>query len=224
VDAVFATGTAHRAGPDGELRHGRNLAGAVAAAGVPHVVYVSGDGAGPDIPLPLFRVKHQVEALIRSLPAAHTILAPVYLMENLFNPWNLAALQAGVFPSPVDVDVRLQQVAIADLVGLATLAIERPEAFADQRIRVASDELAAREAADALARVTGRQFTAVKPPRMSLRRGCARYSPGSSGPATTSTFPSCVVVTRTSDGTPTRHGCAPSDLGWRRSAPSSTPP
>jgi uncharacterized protein YbjT (DUF2867 family) len=160
MDAVFATGTAHRAGPDGELRHGRNLAGAVAAAGVRHVVYVSGDGAARDSPLPLFRVKHQVEEQIRSLAAAHTILAPVYLMENLFNPWNLAALQAGVFPSPVDVDVRLQQVAIADLVGLATLAIERPEAFADQRIRVASDELAAREAADALARVTGRQFTA----------------------------------------------------------------
>lgn len=31
ADAVFATGTAHRVGPAGEARHGRNLADAVAA-------------------------------------------------------------------------------------------------------------------------------------------------------------------------------------------------
>src|SRR5437588_7452801 len=31
VDAVFAAGTAHRAGPEGELRHGENLVQAAAA-------------------------------------------------------------------------------------------------------------------------------------------------------------------------------------------------
>jgi uncharacterized protein YbjT (DUF2867 family) len=41
VDALFATGTAHRAGPQGELRHGRNVADAAAAAGVQHLVYCS---------------------------------------------------------------------------------------------------------------------------------------------------------------------------------------
>jgi uncharacterized protein YbjT (DUF2867 family) len=158
TDAVFATGTAHRAGPEGELRHGHNLAEAVAAAGVPHVVYCSGDGAAPDSPVPLFRVKHQVEEHIRSLPAAHTILAPVYFMENLFNPWNLTALQSGVLPSPIDVDLPLQQVAVADLVALAALAIERPHEFAERRIKLASDELTANEAAEALSRVTGRDF------------------------------------------------------------------
>lgn len=56
VDAMFATGTVHRAGPDGELRHGRNIVRAATAAGVPHLVYSSGDGAAPDSPLPLFRV------------------------------------------------------------------------------------------------------------------------------------------------------------------------
>jgi uncharacterized protein YbjT (DUF2867 family) len=160
VDAMFATGTAHRAGPDGELRHGRAIADAVTASGVPRLIYTSGDGAAADSPLPLFRVKHHVEHYIRSLPIAHTILAPVYFMENLFNPWNLPALQAGVFPSPIDVDLPLQQAAIADVASVAALAIERPEEFAGRRIRVASDELTAADAADALARVTGRPFTA----------------------------------------------------------------
>jgi uncharacterized protein YbjT (DUF2867 family) len=160
MDAVFAIGTAHRAGFEGELRHGRNIAAAAAAAGVPHLVYVSGDGAAPDSPLPLFRVKHQVEQHIRSLPIAYTILAPVYFMENLFNPWNLPALQAGVLPSPIAVDVPLQQVAIADVAAVAVLAIERPDEFAGQRIRLASDELTAEQGAEILSRIIGRAIDA----------------------------------------------------------------
>jgi uncharacterized protein YbjT (DUF2867 family) len=158
TDAVFATGTAHRAGPDGELRHGRNLAASVKAAGGPHLVYCSGDGAAADSPLPLFRVKHQVEEQIRSSSVSHTIIAPVYLMENLFNPWNLPALRAGVLPSPIPVHLPLAQVAMADVVELAALAIERPEEFAGRRITIASDELTAVQAAGVLSEVVGRSF------------------------------------------------------------------
>jgi uncharacterized protein YbjT (DUF2867 family) len=158
VDALFATGTTHRAGPDGERRHGRNLAAGAAAADVPHVVYVSGDGAAADSPLPLFRVKHEIEEIIRALPGRHTILAPVYFMENLFNPWNLRALRAGAFPSPVPVDLPLQQVAVADIAALAVIALERPDEFAGERIAIASDQVTARTAADALSSVLGRRF------------------------------------------------------------------
>jgi uncharacterized protein YbjT (DUF2867 family) len=171
VDAMFATGTAHRAGPDGELRHGRNVANAATAAGVPHIVYSSGDGAAPDSQLPLFRVKHQVEEYIRSLPIAHTILAPVYFMENLFNPWNVPTLKAGTFPSPIPVELPLQHVAIADLAKLAVMAIERPEEFAGRRLKVASDELSAEHAAQVLARVLDRDFTAEQLPREELSPG-----------------------------------------------------
>jgi uncharacterized protein YbjT (DUF2867 family) len=171
VDAMFATGTAHRAGPDGELRHGRNIVRAASAAGVPHLVYSSGDGAAPDSPLPLFRVKHQVEEHIRSLPIAHTILAPVYFMENLFNPWNLPMLQAGAFPSPIPVELPMQQVATADLALLAALAIERPDEFGGQRVPIASDEITAEQAAHALSRELGREFTAAQVPGERLPPG-----------------------------------------------------
>src|SRR6266513_2042901 len=57
MDAVFASGTAHKAGPDGEERHGRNLADALARAGAPHLVFVSGAGADRDTGLPLFDAK-----------------------------------------------------------------------------------------------------------------------------------------------------------------------
>src|SRR5215469_5485605 len=91
VDAVFASGTAHRAGPAGEERHGRNLAEALAAAGAPRLVFVSGAGADRHTGLPLLNAKWAVEQRISQLRLPATVIAPVYLMENLFNPWNLAA-------------------------------------------------------------------------------------------------------------------------------------
>ena len=160
ADAAFATGTAHQAGPEGELRHSRNLADAAVAAGVPHLVYSSGDGAAADSSLALFRAKFAVEEHIRSLPIRHTILAPVYFMENLFNPWNLSALGAGRFPSPVPIKLPFQQVAIADVVSFAALAIERPHELAGRRIELASDRLTASQAASALSAVSGRRLEA----------------------------------------------------------------
>jgi uncharacterized protein YbjT (DUF2867 family) len=171
VDAVFASGTAHRAGPDGEAQHGRNLAGALAAAGVPHLVFVSGDGAAPDSPLPLFRAKWQVEEAIRASRIPLTILAPTYLMENLFNPWNIAALQAGFLPSPIPVDHLLQQTAVADLLSLAVLAVERPDELAGRRVAVASDELTAERAAEAISELIPRTVEARREPAEALPPG-----------------------------------------------------
>ncbi len=162
ADAAFATGTAHKAGPDGELRHGRNLARAAAAVALPHLVYVSGDGASPDSPLPLFRAKAGVEERIRELGVPNTILAPVYLMENLFNPWNLDALHAGAFPSPIDVDWPLHQAATADVVALAAVAIERPGDFLGRRVALASDRLSAVQAAEVLSGVLERPLVAER--------------------------------------------------------------
>jgi uncharacterized protein YbjT (DUF2867 family) len=158
VDVVFASGTAHRAGPEGEARHGRNLVHALRLADVPHLVFVSGDGAAPDSPVPLFRAKWEVEEAIRASGVGHTILAPTYLMENLFNPWNLTALQAGVLPSPVAIDRPLQQTAVADLLAMAVLAIERPEEFTDRRLALASDELTAEESAAAISALLPRSL------------------------------------------------------------------
>jgi uncharacterized protein YbjT (DUF2867 family) len=171
VDAVFASGTAHHVGPEGEARHGANLARAITAADVPHLVFVSGDGAAPDSPLPLFRAKWEVEEAIGATGISHTILAPTYLMENLFNPWNIPALQHGVFPSPIAVDRPLQQAAVADLLAHAVLALEQPERFAGRRIAIASDELTAEQAAEAISDLIPRTLEARQAPTEQLAPG-----------------------------------------------------
>ena len=168
VDAVFAAGTAHRAGPEGEARHGMTLAEAAHAAAVPHLVYVSGAGAERPTGVPVFESKRAVEERIGQLHLEATVLAPVYFMENAFNPWTLAALSAGRFPLPLPPDRPLQQVAITDIVSLGVLALEQPDRFAGERIELASDELTGREAATALSRATAQPFEFEQLPRDAL--------------------------------------------------------
>jgi uncharacterized protein YbjT (DUF2867 family) len=158
VDGAFASGTMHRAGLDGELRHGRTIADAAQDTDVPHLVYVSGAGAVPGTGVPLLEVKATVEQHLASLDVPVTILAPAYLMENLFNPWNLEALRAGKVRTFVPATHRLQQAPIIDVLGLAIHALEHPNQFVGQRIEVASDQPTAQEMAEVLTAVTGRPF------------------------------------------------------------------
>jgi uncharacterized protein YbjT (DUF2867 family) len=173
VDAVFASGTAHKAGPGGEKRHGKNLADALAAAGSPYLVFVSGAGADRHTGLPLFDAKRAVEQRISDLGLPATVIAPGYLMENLFNRWNLAALRAGILPSPVPPALPLQQVATPDILALAVLAIERPDVLAGERIEIASDAPTAEAAAAALSGLLGREFTARQLPSADVPPGLA---------------------------------------------------
>jgi uncharacterized protein YbjT (DUF2867 family) len=157
-DGVFATGTFHRVGPAGELRHGIAVGEAARDAAVGHLVYVSGAGAAPATGVPILEVKSHVEARLRALDLPCTVIAPVYLMENLFNPWNLDALHRRVVRSFIEPTRPLQQVAIADVVDFAAYALEHRDDFLGRRIEIASDTIDAIGMAAALTRVTGNQF------------------------------------------------------------------
>jgi uncharacterized protein YbjT (DUF2867 family) len=164
VDAVVATGTAHRAGPDGERRHGIALAEALARAGGPPLVFVSGAGADRPSGVPVFEAKRAVETRIAGLGLAAVILAPAYFMENALNPWNLEALAHGRFPLALSGDRLLAQVAIDDVAAMTVLAVERFAALAGQRIELVSDELTGEQAAERLSRATGRSYAFERVP------------------------------------------------------------
>lgn len=158
VDAVFASGTAHRAGPDGEVRHGRNLADALSAAHVGHLVYSSGAGADRPTGVPIFEGKRQVEDSLNARRFPATILAPVYLMENLFNPWNVPALASGVFPSPVPPRRAIQQIPIVDVAAFAVHVLEHRDDLLGHRIELASDSVTALEEAHIISSASGREL------------------------------------------------------------------
>jgi uncharacterized protein YbjT (DUF2867 family) len=91
-----------------------------------------------------------------------------------FNPWNLPALAAGIFPSPVSVRRPLQQVAIVDVAVFTRTVLERPGEFFGRRVEIASDELSASTAAHVLSRALGRHFEAQRVSLASLPDGLAR--------------------------------------------------
>jgi uncharacterized protein YbjT (DUF2867 family) len=171
VETLFAAGSPHQAGPAGEERHGINVAEAARDAGVAHLVFSSGAGAERPTGVPVFDSKYAVEQRIRELGTAYTILAPVYFMQNAFNPWNVPALAASRFPLPLPADRQLQQLAIEDLAAVAAVVLERPGDFAGERIELAGDQLSGRQAAAALSVVTGRRFTFQQVPRDTLPAG-----------------------------------------------------
>jgi uncharacterized protein YbjT (DUF2867 family) len=171
AEVVFAAGSPHQAGPQGETRHGINVAQAAAAAGVGHLVFSSGAGAEQPTGVPVLDAKHAVERRIRELGIAHTILAPVYFMENAFNPWNAAALAARRFPLALPPERPLQQIAIGDLAAVATTVIEARDAFAGQRIDLAADEITGERAVAILAELTGGAFAFQQVDRDALPDG-----------------------------------------------------
>jgi uncharacterized protein YbjT (DUF2867 family) len=157
-DGVFASGTFHRAGPDGEVRHGFALADAARAARVRHLVYVSGADAGPGTGVPVFDVKGRVEARLDALDIPRTIVAPVYLMENLFNPWNLDALRRRLLPTFIEPTRRLQQIATEDVVAFSMYALEHADELRGRRVEIAGDAVDAYAMAAAMSRVTGHRY------------------------------------------------------------------
>jgi uncharacterized protein YbjT (DUF2867 family) len=163
ADVVFAAGTGHAAGPQGDIRHGINVADAVRAAGDGHLVFVSVAAADRPTGVPVFDSKHAVEQHIRQAGVPYTIIAPVYYMDNVWNPWNRPALNDGRFPSPVPVARRVQQVSISDLIAFAAAVSETPDRFAGQRIALATDQPTAEECAMIVSGLVGRKVEPVGP-------------------------------------------------------------
>jgi uncharacterized protein YbjT (DUF2867 family) len=164
ADAVVAAGTAHAAGPAADIRHSRNIIDAARAATVGHLVYVSVAGASEPTGVPVIDSKHAAEEYLRGSGIPHTIIAPVYFMENVWNPWNQAALAAARWPSPVTRSRLLQQIPIADVLAFTVHVLESRDDMLAKRIEIASDQLSADRAADVISRMLGRTIEIAEPP------------------------------------------------------------
>ena len=69
-------------GVEGEVRQGTTLADAAKATGIQHFVYSSVGSADRQTGIPHFESKFRIEEHIRAIDLPHTILRPVFFMEN----------------------------------------------------------------------------------------------------------------------------------------------
>jgi uncharacterized protein YbjT (DUF2867 family) len=164
ADAIVAAGTAHAAGPAADTRHGRNIIDAARAARASHLVYLTVAGASQPTGVPIIDSKHAVEQYLRDSGVPHTVIAPAYFMENVWNPWNQAVLATGRWPSPVTRSRQLQQIPLADVLAFTVHVLQSRDTLLGQRIEIASDQLTADQAAAAISTLLRRPVEAAEPP------------------------------------------------------------
>jgi uncharacterized protein YbjT (DUF2867 family) len=155
-------------GVEGELRQGIAFADAAKAASIQHLVYSSVGSANRQTSIAHFESKYQIEEHIRALGLPHTILRPVFLMENFLS--NRDAIVGGTLAEPLLPGTKLQLVACDDIGAFAALAFAKPEQWIGRAIELAGDDLTMPQAAERFGRVIGRPVQYVQVPMAEFRR------------------------------------------------------
>lgn len=158
VDAVYAMSTPFEQGVEKETAQGIAITDSAKAAGVGHLVYSSVASADRATGIPHFDSKYEVEKYIISSGVPYTIIAPVFFMANLLQPWILPNLRQGKLAQAMPATRSLQQIAVTDIGGFAAAVFERRDTVFGRRIDIAGDELTGDEAAAILSEVTSREI------------------------------------------------------------------
>ncbi|MFF0487413.1 NmrA/HSCARG family protein [Nocardia sp. NPDC004068] len=139
---VFSVQPSDMAAPDPEteVRRGRAVADAAAAAGVAQLVYSSVGGAERRSGVIHFETKAEIEAHIRALGIPATILRPVFFMDNwpyLLEDRDGTRVAAVALPPRTG----LQMIAADDIGRVAAEVFAHPDEFLGAAIELAGDEL-----------------------------------------------------------------------------------
>src|ERR1700751_2864309 len=157
ADAVYAMSTPYEQGAEKEIAQGITLTDAAKAAGVSHFVYSSVASANRATGISHFDGKYAVEKHLQASGVPYTVVAPVFFMENLLQPWTLPGLRQGKLTMALPAGRSLQQIAVADIGAFVAAVIERNDTVFGRRFDIAGDERTGEEAAAILSKVTGRE-------------------------------------------------------------------
>lgn len=155
--------------PEVEVRQGRNVADAAAAAGVAHLVYSSVGGAERGSGVAHFETKAEIEASIEAVGVPATVLRPAFFMENWLYLVPEAEHGERVGAIALDADTSLQMIALVDIGRIVADAFGAPAEFAGRKIEIAGDELTVRQVAEACTWVDGVPTRFERQPSEALR-------------------------------------------------------
>jgi uncharacterized protein YbjT (DUF2867 family) len=157
VDAVYAMSTPYEQGAEKETAQGITITDAAKTAGVAHLICSSVASANRATGIGHFDGKYKVEKHLQQSGVSYTIVAPVFFMENLLEPWTLPSLRQGKLAMALPDSRSLQQIATADIGAFVATVIERENTVFGRRFEIAGDELTGEEAAAILSKVIGRE-------------------------------------------------------------------
>jgi uncharacterized protein YbjT (DUF2867 family) len=166
---VFAMATPFEKGPENEIAQGNTLADVAASAGVRHYVYSSVGSANHKTGIPHFESKARIEEHLKELNLPHTVVRPVYFMENLI----IYGVQSGdeglTLPVPLPSTTPVQMIAVDDVAAIVGLVFAQPDHYIGKAFDIAGDELTFPKAAATLTQATGETVTYVEIPWEAVR-------------------------------------------------------
>ncbi|WP_063007742.1 NmrA family NAD(P)-binding protein [Nocardia kruczakiae] len=157
VDGVFSVQPADFTDPrpEVEVRRGKNVADAAAAAGVAHLVYSSVAAVGYASGVTHFESKAEIEAHIDALGVPATVLRPVFFMENWRYLLPDIAHGARVGALALDAETALQMISLDDIGHIAADVFEHRAEFLGTKLEIAGDELTVRQIAEVISAADG---------------------------------------------------------------------
>lgn len=171
VWGVFGVQNSLEAGVEQEEVQGKRLAERAKKAGVQHFVYTSVGSADRQTGIPHFDNKWRVEEVVRGLGfPSHTIIRPVFFMENFASPWFKPAIDEGQLTIGVKPETRLQMIAVGDIGKYGRLAFEKSAELDGEAIDLAGDELTMPETAQILGEAIGKTVSFVPTPIEEVRK------------------------------------------------------
>jgi uncharacterized protein YbjT (DUF2867 family) len=161
MDAVYCVTTFMEAGTDIETEQGVTMATAADDVGVNRFIY-SSVGSADEAPLAHFTSKARVEDRIKQLDLEHTIVRPVFFMQN-FPKYHRDELVDGTLSMPMSPDRPLALLDAGDIGKTVCMALADPERFAGETVELAGDNRTPTEIAAALSTVLGQEIAHVRP-------------------------------------------------------------
>ncbi|GAB4543037.1 MAG: NmrA/HSCARG family protein [Anaerolineae bacterium] len=156
---VFSVQNWTTSGVAGEIRQGKQVAGAAKAAGVAHLVFGSAGVGLPDTGVPHFDCKAVVERYMRhELGLPVTVVRPGPFMELMTDKAFFPPLAAwGVMPKIVGWETPLPWTAVADIGAAIANVFENPDKWIGRDIHLISDVASMRQCQQAFKAITGKK-------------------------------------------------------------------
>lgn len=174
---VFAVQNTWEAGVEGEETQGKRIAELARKNNVQHYVYTSVASAHRNTGIPHFENKWRVEATVRGLGfPSHTIIRPVFFMENLTGPWFLPGIQQGQLAVGIKPDTVLQMIAVADIGKYGCWAFEKHAELNGRAIDIAGDQLTMPQTAAVLSKAIGQPVTHLQVPIAEVRKASEDFA------------------------------------------------
>ncbi|MGC4746807.1 NmrA/HSCARG family protein [Micromonospora sp. DT201] len=169
-DSLFAVTTPFGTDLATEVRQGKALVDAAAAANLGHIVLTTAAHADRGTGVPHYESKHLVEQHLGTSGVPWTVIAPAAFMDNYATGWTLDGLRTGTFAWPMPADRPLTLIPAVDIGAFAALVLQRSAEFAGRRIDIASDERTPAQMAEILAGAVGVAITHQQVPLAQVRQ------------------------------------------------------